>query len=327
LPETLRHLSQQDVSESQQWEIVVIDNASTDDTAEAAIRYCPAAIRDRLRVVREETPGLSHARMRGVKEAGLEIVSFIDDDNWVCSSWVRTVSEIFGGAPEIGAAGGPSEGHFTSEPPTWFAQVEGYFAVGPQHAMTGDITSAQGTLLWGAGLCIRKEAWEKLFQNGFQFLLSDRKGKELSTGGDTEVCFALREMGWRFWYDERLELKHAIPMERLRWDYFLKLARGMGSASVWFNLILSAYNRPPFDKLPAWKKTWLFHFLKTVFHLIRVKSCNRGLSEDQCEGWARSRDLALIQGHISSLWELFPRYGILLRQIRSASWRTGALRD
>jgi hypothetical protein len=47
-----------------------------------------------LRIVQEESLGLSNACQRGLKEARFEIVSFISDDNWVDMDWINYVHEI-----------------------------------------------------------------------------------------------------------------------------------------------------------------------------------------------------------------------------------------
>lgn len=320
LPETLRQLVLQQVDQGVEWEVLVVDNASTDGTGDLVEKNCPEPLRPRFRVVHEAIPGLSSARMRGVKEARHEIVSFIDDDNWVCSGWVARVSEIFARDERIGVAGGPSEAVFESDRPDWFPAIQGFYAVGAQHAASGDITEASGTLLWGAGLCIRKEAWQELFGRGFQFLLSDRKGEQLSTGGDTEICFALRALGWRFWYDEQLRLRHCIPSSRLQWSYARKLMRGMGEASVLFNLYLIALCRYPFNQQPQFKSGWFFQFFKAVFQFCRffifhlMPGCRRKGS------MVSAFALEVLKGQLAALWDLRSRYDALLRSIRNAPW-------
>jgi hypothetical protein len=58
----------------------------------------------------------------------------------------------------------------------------------------GDVTWVRNGL-WGAGLCVRKTAWEGLVERGFRPKLTDRTGTQLTTGGDNEMCLALRLAG------------------------------------------------------------------------------------------------------------------------------------
>jgi glycosyltransferase involved in cell wall biosynthesis len=103
LPQTLRHLAAQLVPEKIDWEVIVVDNASTDRTADVARANWPRDARTPIRVVLEPGIGLSNARKRGFLEARHNIVSFIDDDNWVCPEWIELVSNIMTNHPDIAA--------------------------------------------------------------------------------------------------------------------------------------------------------------------------------------------------------------------------------
>jgi glycosyltransferase involved in cell wall biosynthesis len=237
LPNTLAHLSAQKVPAGISWEVLVVDNASTDATAEVARQHWPKDTPAPLRIVNEPWPGLSHARQRGFAEATGDIISFIDDDNWVCPEWVATVSDLMTTHVDVGACGGAGEAVAETALPWWFEKFQGDFAVGPQAADAGDVTWTRG-YLWGAGLAIRKAAWSQLIGNGFHSLLTDRQGASLSAGGDTELCFALRSAGWRLWYEPRLRFKHLLPAGRLRWSYLRNLHRGFGASEA----VLDAYH-------------------------------------------------------------------------------------
>ncbi len=190
-----------------------------------------------FRVVYEGNPGLSHARIRGLTEAKYSFVSFIDDDNWVAEDWVFLVDKLMSDNPQIGALGGDSEAVTEIEPPAWFEDYKDNFAVGSQNNVSGDVTWNRG-YLWGAGLNVRKEAWVEILNKGFVFLQSDRKGEQLSSGGDSELCFAIRMRGWLIWYDKSLKLKHYIPASRFEFDYLRKLFFGFGRSNIVFDLYL-----------------------------------------------------------------------------------------
>ena len=236
LPNTLAHLSAQKVPAGLPWEVLVVDNASTDATVEVARQHWPKDARAPLRVVNEPQPGLAHARQRGFAEAMYDIISFIDDDNWVCPEWVATVSDLMTTHTYVGACGGAGEAVPETDLPWWFEKFQGHFAVGPQSADAGDVTWTRG-YLWGAGLAIRKAAWLQLIEKGYRSLLTGRKGASLTAGEDTELCFALRSAGWRLWYEPRLRFKHLLPAGRLRWSYLRGLHRGFGAAEA----VLDAY--------------------------------------------------------------------------------------
>ncbi|MEI6705032.1 MAG: glycosyltransferase [Deltaproteobacteria bacterium] len=318
LPQTLASLGRINYDEDIACEVVVVDNASTDETAEVARKVCPANLRRCLRVVSENRLGLSHARHRGVVEARNDIVSFIDDDNWVCADWVMRVLSIFKQSPLIGAVGGPSNPVFEISPPEWFESVKGFYAVGPQHPATGDITDSHGTLLWGAGLSIRKIAFLKLINHSFNFIMTDRKGANLSTGGDTEICYALRASGWSFWYDDKLSLQHFIPADRLSLNYLYKLMRAMGEAAVIYNLYLIAFELHPFERLAWHRKTWAYQVIKTVNSLIKLQlKQEKGELPSILHHCQQQNNI----GHLATLLKLRRQYKTLLQQIIYTSWK------
>jgi hypothetical protein len=84
LPETLRHLSMQRLPSGCQWEVLLVDNASQDDTAFVASGLWEDLGRPApLRIVHEPIPGLSSARNAGIRNACYEYVILCDDDNWL----------------------------------------------------------------------------------------------------------------------------------------------------------------------------------------------------------------------------------------------------
>ncbi len=227
IQKTLAHLAAQRAPADIPWEVILVDNASTDDTAKLAEEIWkergPEGI---FRVVSQPIKGLSAARSKGFDVARYEYVLFCDDDNWLSADYVTRAHKIMRGNPSIGILGGRGTPHFEVSPPDWwYSPFRVHYGVGPQAPSSGDITDTQGAV-YGAGFVIRKSGWAKLNELQFEFLLSDRKGGKLTAGGDTELCFAFRLLGFRIWYDEGLTFEHFIPKERLTWRYFLRLIAG-----------------------------------------------------------------------------------------------------
>ena len=194
-----------------------MDNASTDDTAEAALAAWPPDAPAALRVVREHQLGLGHAHARGFAEASGQLVTWVEDDNWIAPDWLELVSRTMEEHPEVGALGGFNEPVCEISPPPWLERFQYAYAAGPQGPARGDVTASRG-FLWGAGLTVRKGAWDQLVGQGFRLQLPDRQGStSFNSGGDSEICFALRLSGWRLWFEPRLRLRHFLPGHRLEW--------------------------------------------------------------------------------------------------------------
>lgn len=237
LPETLKYLANQKVESSFNWEIILVNNNSTDTTVtEATSIWKSLGEPVNMLVVEEANPGLSFAREKGMSVAAYNIFLFCDDDNWLQQDYVKTVCNTFINNPELGALGGWSEAAFEADKPEWFDVFSGNFAVGKPIPETGLINKTN-QFIYGAGLALRKDVIEKLKQKGFKNILTDRKGKQLSSGGDVELIYGLKLMDVPVMFHESLFFYHYMPKARMQWDYLVKLRTSM----YWSNFVLSIY--------------------------------------------------------------------------------------
>lgn len=320
LPPTLAHLASQRDCDGIPWEVIVVDNASQDETAQVALELWPKDAPAPLRVVHEPRLGLSYARQRGLTEAQYEIVSFIDDDNWVTPNWVRTVLDVMSEHPEVAACGGCNENVCEVDPPWWFEQFKSQLAIGAQGQQAGDVTETRGWL-WGAGLTIRKSAWLQLINNGFHQLLVGRQSDRLTSGEDVELCFALRLAGWRLWYEPRLVLYHFIPANRLRWTYFRRLNRGFGAQTVWLDAYHFALRGRPTTLKETLERTWQWQVFKGLLSLrLYRKTLLKVLKGETLEGNYNLLYLERLLGRLSELLRLRGVYGKVIQKVANASW-------
>lgn len=103
LPDALRSLAAQTYGH---WECIVVDDGSTDDTAEVARRH--AASDDRIRLLQQANGGSSRARNAGVASASAaaEYVAFLDaDDEWLPDTLAVLVAHLAGSADAVGVYG------------------------------------------------------------------------------------------------------------------------------------------------------------------------------------------------------------------------------
>lgn len=318
LVETLHHLAAQDVPASLRWEVVLVDNASTDRTRDVAASLWPASCPGELRIVTETKLGLRHARERGLAESRGAIVSLIDDDNWVAPDWAARVVAILDAHPEVGACGGCNEAVCEVPAPDWFASHAYCYAVGPQGG-PHEPTPGPRAQLWGAGLTVRREAWDALNRNGFNPLLSGRQGAKLTAGEDSELCLALRLAGWQLWYDPALRLRHFLPANRLRWTYLRGLVRGFGATLLdpyWFEV------DERLRALPAWRRSGLMLLLREIRslpHWLPGWWAGRGGGgEGDPRVLHADRTLARCAALLDGLGDIAER----ARKIREAPWRS-----
>lgn len=216
---TLEHLALQDIDEEVPCEIIVVNNASTDDlqvVVEDTWSKCGSPYP--LKVVFELTPGLAFARRCGVQQAKYSYGVFCDDDNWLAPSYLTKVAETFDAKPKVGLVGGCSTPVFESEPPAWFYTRCSSYAIGVQAPETGDITHRG--FVWGAGMGFRLNILKNIYEAGISPLVSGRTKTALTSGDDGELGAWFIFAGYRIWYDSELKFQHFIPERRLSASYY-----------------------------------------------------------------------------------------------------------
>lgn len=229
IPFVLEQLAKQKQTEGINYEIIVVDNASTDNTAELAIKTWKGKP-ELLRVITEKKPGLSYARMAGLAASKYDLINFIDDDNLVNENWLFLINDLMRSNKKIGMLGGLGIPKSNAALPDWFEKYRDAYAVGPQGKKSG-VVSDERAYLHGAGVSIRRSIWVELEQKGFKFHLTGRKGKSLSSGEDFEMSSAVRLLGYELYYEDRLIFQHLISDARLTENYIIKLYKAFGNAS------------------------------------------------------------------------------------------------
>ena len=281
LAQTFERLALQQVPEDLLWEVIIVDNNSSDDTANSAEKewkkYC---LDIPFKIVHEAKPGLSYARQKGVKEASFELLLFCDDDNWLERNYLCLAYEIMSRHPNVGVLGGRSEGCFETEKPDWFKHFEHAYALGKQMPSTG--IANRRRYIAGAGMVVRKEIFDLLEKISFINFLSDRKGDALSSGGDSELCLIVLFLGYDLYYDERLQFIHFIPAKRLSWGYCVNMiAESHGSPQIYFDFYKTLYrkvaNNEQISFTQAYSKTSLRVMRSTLKNFAGIKNFLRSM--------------------------------------------------
>jgi glycosyltransferase involved in cell wall biosynthesis len=325
LPATLRHLLAQKVSTETPWEVLVVDNASTDNTADVARRNWPTGHSIPLRIAHESKPGQANARKCAFREARYELLSFIDDDNWVAPNWVESVVLVMNEHPDAAACFGKKRSVCEGREPWWFKEFEWQFVVGPEIDKACDFTNRPGEIP-GAGLNIRKSAWTSLYDRGFDFLSCGRLGTKLLTGEDTELACALKLSGWALWYDPRLTLQHFLPSQRLRWEYLRRSNLGFGLSSVYLDpyYMCESDTDGSMDRHTQvrFRRKWLRHFLHDLKKLLQEHPRVLLMAPfAKLEGELEVLTVQGLCGRLMALMRMRGQYDRNFERIRNAEWR------
>ncbi|MBP7935980.1 MAG: glycosyltransferase family 2 protein [Phycisphaerae bacterium] len=229
LDRALAAIQHQDYA-SKNWSTLVIDNNSTDDTAAVVDRYAAAGHIPGLRRVLECRQGLTYARRRAVAETDSEWIALIDDDCFIAPDWVRQTIAFCNAYPQAGAIGGRTRVAWEIPPDQTVARYRASFAEQDYGNQPLRIQpTASPAHLVGAGLVLRRQA---LRDCGWldAGILTDRSGRHLTAGGDTEIVFRIRNTGYELWYNPAMSLEHFISRHRLSVPYLCRLQRGFGQS-------------------------------------------------------------------------------------------------
>lgn len=253
LAETLACLAAQDVAAGLLWEVVFVDNASTDGSAALARQAWKAlGAPAPLRQLHEPRPGYKVAMQRAIDQARYCYACIVDDDNRLRSDYLRTGVELLERHPRIGVLGGPNTATFDGPMPEWFPAFRHCYAAGPQLDRVGGrfVPLPEGpvgrNVLWGAGMFVRTAIWHRLRAVGFTSLFTGRQGEaNLTAGEDDELCYVAQLLGYQVYYSTRLHLSHHIAPGRLTEDYRDRLFYASARATPRLNAYRNAlWGRP-----------------------------------------------------------------------------------
>jgi glycosyltransferase involved in cell wall biosynthesis len=269
------------------WEVIVVNNNSADRTsAVAQEEWSQYSLSVPFAIIDEKRPGLSFAREAGIQQAKFDLIVFCDDDNWLEDDYIQSAYDIMSSDKQIGILGGLNTAIADIELPFWFKDFEHAYACGPQAATDGEVHDR--VYITGAGMVIQKKIFYILKKLNFQSQLLDRKGEELTSGGDTEISFVTAILGYKLFYSSKLRLYHYMDAKRLEWSYLLKLVKGHTHSYYKLLFYLNIYKKKEYNR--SWLKEFLekskmflkrdgilmiYHYFKCHYKVTDVFSVNK----------------------------------------------------
>ncbi|MCF8461080.1 MAG: glycosyltransferase family 2 protein [Flavobacteriales bacterium] len=310
ITQTIDHLLNLSIPDDANVELIVVDNGSTDGTYNLITQLSPKIEKLFLfHLIKEDKPGKHNAMIAGLKMAQYSYFLLCDDDNWLASDYLLIMLNLLKKHHNVGSIGGYGVLPNGVTIPSHLTQYQSIYAVGPQHHESGKIAEVR-TTLWGAGCLYRKDLWNWLMLQNYDFFLSTFRGKKILAGEDTEYGLILRMFGFDCFYERELLFTHDIDPERLSENFISKSYEGYGRARLYTHAYLHCMKGNPHPqtglRLPLWIDRYL-HLRKALGELKKQFEKNQTL--------ANALAVEAMQGELSELWKLKWNYNAVFDRI------------
>jgi glycosyltransferase involved in cell wall biosynthesis len=216
LAEALTTLAAQHVDPELEWEILLVDNNSSDKTTEVYRRF-KDLLSVPLRYVFETRQGLSHARNRGIADASGKYVAFTEDDELADEGWVQAIFDTFQGY-SCEAVAGKIDLAWRCPRPQWLTDdllgFLGYLDYGTAKVLTQDSPP------FGGNMAFRKDIFNTIGVFDTQL---GRQGRKLIGGEEIELYGRFWQAGLVAVYQPKAVMHHVVEQNRLKKSYFRRL--------------------------------------------------------------------------------------------------------
>ncbi len=266
LPLVLEKLRSQINTESISWEVIVVDNNSSDNTSKIVKDYQSRFSEFvSIKYLFEPQQGAAFARWKAIKEAKSAYIGFLDDDVLPDQNWVSVAYSFCQAHPQAGAVGGQIHGDFEVKPPPEYKRVYPFLSIREHGSKPHLFEPNKLRLPTTASLVVSKKAWNESVPT--HPTLIGRVGKSMLGAEDYELLLYIHKNGWEIWYNPEMESYHKISAHRLERDYLLSLGRACG-LPTYFLLTINAKN---WQKPILFLRTLLGNSRRIILHLIKYR--------------------------------------------------------
>jgi GT2 family glycosyltransferase len=211
------------------WECIVVNNNSTDNTAEVFACFAAENQGFDLRMVTETKQGLSNARNAGITASKGEYVAIVDDDETLESSYIESYIEFFDSFPTAMAAGGAVRAEYESHRPRWMSHYTERMIANPIDLDVVVTLFPSSRVPAGGNMAFRREIFDRV---GLFNPRLGRNGQSLIGGEENDLFARLRAVGELLYFVPNAAIYHHIPDAKLTDEYFDRLSYNVGRSKA-----------------------------------------------------------------------------------------------
>ena len=211
--------------QKQDFEVIIVNNNSTDQTAEVCEAYIAENPSAKFYYLNEKQQGASFARNTGAQLAKGSLLCFMDDDAVAELDYLERIVHFFATHPEAGGLGGRIIPKYIPSEPAWMS----YYV----SSMVGNFDYSKEVAVFSANkyplesnMVIRKKDFDAIA--GFNTALPGVVGTHRIGGEGKDFFMRLKALGRVIYYDPAIVVQHVVEVKKLTPEYLYRVASGMG---------------------------------------------------------------------------------------------------
>lgn len=289
---TLESIARSRVPGHVQWDVLVVDNNSNDETAVVVAEFCrryPSIFRYAF----EPRPGKSFALNTAICQTDADVIAFVDDDVTVEATWLWNLTAPLEDGTWAGV-GGRTRPAEPFDPPAWMSMADGMGSILAALFDFGEEPCQLSVAPFGANMAFRREMFRKygLFRTD---LGPSPNRKVPRPNEDTEFGRRLMAAGERIRYEPAAIVYHPITRDRVCKAYFLKWWFDYGRA-----VIREKGKRPPVGVVP---RHWL-SIPKMIMLCLSVRTAKWIFSFNPRDRFSKKCWVWLMAGQVAETYRM-----------------------
>ncbi|MCX6212090.1 MAG: glycosyltransferase [Bacteroidetes bacterium] len=218
------------------FEAIIVDNNSTDNTAEVFAHWRAAHPHGAFIYLTESKQGASFARNTGAAKANGDWLCFMDDDAVATPDYVKNIIIHIAAKPKAVGFGGRIIPKYVPAEPKWMSYYVSSLVGNFDYAPTA-CAFAPGKYPLESNMIVKKDIYEQI--GGFNTNLPGVVGTLRIGGEGKELFYKILSLGHTIYYDPSICVYHVVEVKKLTSEYMYRVASGIGRGEKTRTLTIS----------------------------------------------------------------------------------------